>query len=329
MYYLRQSSRYFPEKLLWSIILLALFGSLSVAVGQQRAAAQSLAEPSFTPSELERFLDTAFIRTTEYTASFRDLTAEEKQNVELYDSKGLLIRRREIVSDFVVYQSRFDKGVTAEYRNVREVDKVQVPGREERVLKLFKKLASSSSVNQELALISDETSRYDLNYSIQGYTLKQGLPLQPEVRGVFAFEVTGSEKIDGHEVVVISYAQRAQSPHLKVNLRLASLPKASESFYRGRLWLDARTAQIRREERELALELPKVKEPLVLIRQEFHYTASQFGILAPQRVTLTTLGSIKLDGERVASSTLGGRLLFEYGPFSRFNVVIPGANVQE
>ena len=324
MKYLRQSGCL--PALLCSIVLLAACGSLGVVKGQDARPSSSAA--SLTPPQLERFLDAAYIRTTEYTASFRDLTAEEKQSVELYDATGKLIRRREIVSDFIVYQSRFDKGVTAEYRNVREVDRVPVPGREERVLKLFKRLASSSNVNQELELISDEASRYDLNYSIQGYTLKEGLPLQKEVRGVFAFEVTGSEEMDGHETFVIKYTQRAPSPQLKVDLRFASLPKGSESFYRGRLWLDARTAQLRREERELVLVIPKIKEQLVLIRQEFHYTASQFDILAPQRITLTTLGSVKLDADRVASSTLGGRLVFEYGPFSRFSVTIPGANVR-
>jgi hypothetical protein len=301
-----------------------LIGSLYGVLGQERSGQPS----SLTPSELERLLDAAFLRTTEYTASFKDLTAEEKQSVELYDANGKLIRKREIVSDFVVYQSRFDKGVTAEYRNVREVDKVPVPGREERVLKLFKKLASSSSVNQELELISDEASRYDLNYSIQGYTLKQGLPLQKEVRDAFAFELVGSEQVDGHDALVIRYTQRRPSPQLKVDLKFPGLPKVSESFYQGKLWLDARTAQIRREERELVFKLAKIEEPLVLIRQEFYYTASQFEILTPSRITLTTLGSVRLDGDRVASKTLGGRLSFQYGPFSRFSVTIPGANVR-
>jgi hypothetical protein len=305
---------------------MALVGPLHATLGQ--VASQTSSASSFTPEQLEHFLDTAFLRTMEYTASFRDLTAEEKQTVELYDAQGLLIRRRAIVSDFVVYQSRFDKDVTAEYRNVREVDKVQVTGREERVLKLFRKLASSSSVGQEMELISDEASRYDLNYNIQGHTLKEGLALQKDVRGVFAFEVAGIEKIDGHDVVVVKYRQREQSPRLKVDLRLPSLPKSSESFYRGRLWLDTRTARIWREERELVLELPRVKEPLVLILQEFFYSPSQFDILVPRRITLTTLGSVKLDVDRVAASTLGGRMIFEYGPFSRFNVVIPGANVE-
>lgn len=326
MRYLRQSGRKFPGTLLCSLIFMALAGSLQATLAQ--IADQSSSASTVTPEQLGRLLDSAFLRTMDYTASFRDLTAEEKQTVELYDTRGLLIRQRTIVSDFVVYQSRFDKGVTAEYRNVREVDKVQVPGREERVLRLFRKLASSNSVGQEMELISDEASRYNLNYSIQGYTLKEGLALQKEVRGVFAFEVAGSEKIEGHDTVVVKYRQRAQSPQLKVDLRLPSLPKESASFYRGRLWLDARTAQIWREERELVLELPKIKEPLVLIRQEFFYSPSQFDILVPRRITLTTLGSVKLDGNRVAASTLGGRMIFEYGPFSRFNVVIPGANVE-
>jgi hypothetical protein len=306
-----------------------LFDTAFAQEQQQQATGRDAASSSLTPSELGRFLDAALTRTTEYTASFRDLTAEEKQSVELYDSKGKQVKRREIVSDFIVYQSRFDRGVTAEYRNVREVDKVAVPGREERVLRLFKRLAGASNVNQELELISDEASRYDLNYSIQGYTLKQGLSLQKEVRAAFLFEVTGKEALEGHDTLVIRYTQRAPHPLLKVDLKIPSLPKAEQPFYRGRLWLDARTAQIRREERELVLEVPRVKEPLVLIRQEFNYTDSQFDILTPKLITLTTLGSVKLDGDRVTSPTIGGRLVFEYGAFSRFSVTIPGANVRE
>jgi hypothetical protein len=329
MYFLRQSNSYSPCRLACSIVLLGFLGIINAAAFGQQPAGQTSSTRTFTAPELERFLDTAYLRTTEYADSFRDLTAEEKQSVELYNPLGILVKRREILSDFVVYQSRFNKEVAAEYRNVREVDKAEVPGREERVMRLFKKLAATNSLNQEMALLSDETSRYDLNYSIQGYTLRQGLALQPEVRRAFAFEVVGSEKIEGQEVVVVKYRQRAPNPQLKVDLRLPSMPKASETSYRGRLWLDARTAQIRREERDLVLETPRVKEPLVLIRQEFFYTSSSFGILVPQRITLTTLGSVKLEGDHVAHSTLGGRLVYEYGPFSRFSVVIPGANVQE
>ncbi|MCA1557361.1 MAG: hypothetical protein LC731_02345 [Acidobacteria bacterium] len=270
--------------MLRAILLLVALGALLMVKGQEAQPSSSAA--SLTPLQLERLLVDAFLRTTEYSASFRDLTAEEKQSVELYDAAGKLIRRREIVSDFVVYQSRFDKGVAAEYRNVREVDKVPVPGREERVMKLFRKLANSSSVNQELELISDEASRYDLNYSIQGYTLKQGLPLQKEVRSSFSLELAGVEEIEGHETFIIKYTQRAQSPELKVELRIKSLPKESQSFYRGRLWLDARTGRIWRDERELVLAILKIKEPLVLIRQEFHYTQSRFDILVPKRITL-------------------------------------------
>lgn len=324
IYYFRRLKRNSTCKLLCSLIFIALLIPLQIGAQETKQTPSK----SLTPSELERLLNEALIRASEYTTSFRELTAEEKQSVELYDAEGRLIRRREIVSDFVVYQSRFDKGVTAEYRNVREVDKVEVPGRDERVLKLFKKLANTINVNQEMELISDETSRYDLNYSVQGYTLKQGLPLQKEVRPAFNFDYAGSEEIDGEEAFVVKYTQREPSELLKVDLRIPSLPKNREIFYRGQLWLDTRTAQIRREEREIVIKLPNVKEPLVLIRQEFFYAPSQFGILIPKRITLVTLGSVKLDGDRVAATTIGGRMTYEYSPFSRFQVTIPGANVE-
>jgi hypothetical protein len=89
-----------------------------------------------------------------YTARFKNLAAEETKTAEVYDQPGKLSGRRRIVSDLIVYQSQRDPAALAEYRNVREVDGVPVSGREQRVVKLFERLAKADSVGKELDRIN-------------------------------------------------------------------------------------------------------------------------------------------------------------------------------
>jgi hypothetical protein len=287
----------------------------------QDAARQPAARPA--APQLDGLLNQAAERTTEYTNVFKDLMAEERQTVELYDANGQLMRQRRILSDFVVYQSQLKSTMMVEYRHVREVDGVAVADQEQRAINLFERLVKVDSVSKELDRIDREGSRYDLSYSIKGYTLNQGMALQREVREAFEFREAGRETIDGHEVVVLTYRQIAQHPLLKFNL---SLPKAkSAPLYRGRLWLDAATAQLWREEREIIVRLPKLIDPVPVIRFEFQYRPSKFKILTPQRITFSTVGSIKRVEGHAPLLSPGGRVQFEYGTFEIFDVSVkPG-----
>ncbi|HEY0385289.1 MAG TPA: hypothetical protein VGC64_04730 [Pyrinomonadaceae bacterium] len=292
------------------------------ALRQEGTSQQSVRPASM---QLEDLLDRAAARTIEYTDIFKDLMAEERQLIELYDSSGQLMRRRRITSDFVVYQSQLDSKLMVEYRNVREVDGAAVADRQERVMSLAERLVKVDSVTKELDRIDREASRYDLNYSVKGYTLNQGMALQKEVRAAFRFEAAGREMLDGHEVVRINYQQIAQHPQIKFNLSLPKI-KSSSPLYRGRLWLDAETAQLWREEREIVVRLPKLADPVALMSFEFRYAPSKFKILVPHRIVFTTLGSIKrVEGQPPILSP-GGRVSFEYGSFEQFDVTVkPGS----
>lgn len=280
--------------------------------------------PKRQEMRLERLLDEAYARTVEYKNVFKDLMAEERQVVELYNFAGQLTRKRIIVSDFVVYQSRLNSELMVEYRNVREVDGVPVSNQQERATSLTERLVKVDSVSQELDRIDREASRYDLNYSVKGYTLNQGMALQKEVREAFAFEEAGRQTIDGREVVIINYRQTERHPKIKLNLSLPKV-KSSALLYRGRLWLDARTAQIWREEREIVARLSNFPDPIPVISFEFHYTPSSFNILVPQRITFTTLGSVRMTEEKAPILSPGGRVKFEYGTFGVFDVSVkPG-----
>jgi hypothetical protein len=214
-----------------------------------------------------------------------------------------------------------------EYRNAREVDGVAVKKREERLVNLFGKLAKADSVKKELDRINRESQRHDLRFSVSGETLNQGLPLVESVRRFFRFADAGRERLNGREVIVLQYQQAGQPPDWSFNLTLPPALKGAEPLYRGRLWLDAETAQIWREQRELTLRHPSFPNPLTLFGYEFDYAASRFGILTPRRIVVSayTRGGIAADKSRTL--LLSSKVTYSYGDFRRFDTGVPDASL--
>jgi hypothetical protein len=306
--------------------ILYLLVSLSLAnagpsFGQQPTPTQP------NSAELEELIRRAGLGVSEYKAKFKDLTADEEQKVEEYDGEGKLKRQRRVVSDLIIYQSQLDTSLTAEYRYVREVDGVAVAKREERLANLFNRLAKADSVKKELDRISRESRRYDRRYSFYGLTLNQGLLLDESLRASLQFTEAGRERVDGRDVIVLQYQQVAQSPQLKTEFSLPSELKGAEPLYRGRLWLDAETAQIRREERELTLRLGSLSHPLILMRFEFEYVSSSFGVLTPRRIVWSTYDRGRTGADKLPELMLGGKVIYEYSSFRRFNVGSPDATL--
>ncbi|HEY0174648.1 MAG TPA: hypothetical protein VGB98_26765 [Pyrinomonadaceae bacterium] len=306
--------------------ILRLLVALSFLTPGSSSGRQSAppASDAAAPAEL---IGRAGARTREYRERFKDLTAEETQRVEEFGGEGLK-RRREVVSDLIIYQSQLDGSVAAEYRNVRMVDGKEVAGRDRRVEQLFGRLAKADSRKKELERIQRESQRYDLNYSAYGLTLNQGLPLDERLSPSFRFIVTGGERIDGHEVIVVRYEQVSQNPELSTKLK--SLPerlKGAEPLFRGRLWLDRETARLRREERELTIRHASLATPLTLMKYEFSYADSRFDILTPTRIIISTYNRGRDLPGGGAELSLGGRVVFEYGKFSRFGVDAPDSRL--
>ena len=288
---------------------------------------QQPTHPQPNSAELEELIRRASLSVSEYKTKFKDLTADEEQKVEEYDGEGKLKRQRRIVSELVIYQSQLDASLTAEYRNVLSVDGVAVAKREERLVNLFKRLAKAASVKKEIDRISRESRRYDLESSLYNQTLDQGLPLGQDVRASFQFTVAGREQVNGRDVIVLQYQQVAQSPHITFKLSLPPALKGAEPLYRGRLWVDAETAQLWREEREWALRLPSLASPLVFMRFEFDYAASRFGFLTPQRIVVSTYNRGRTGADKLPELLLGGKVTFEYSGFRRFDVNSPDASL--
>jgi hypothetical protein len=304
------------SRILRLLVLLALT-NVGPAFGQQPA------QPQPNPAELEELVSRAALAVSEYKAKFKDLTADEEQKVEEYDSAGKLKRQRLIVSELVIYQSQQDTSLTAEYRNVRSVDGVDVAKREERLVNLFGRLAKADSVKKELDRISRESRRHDLGVSAYGQALDQGVPLGRIERASFRFTVAAREQVKGRNVIVLQYQQVAQSPLIAFKLSLPAALKGAEPLYRGRLWVDAETAQLWREEREWTLQHTSFGRPLVFMRTEFDYAASRFGILTPQRIVVSTYSRGRTGADKLPELLLGWKVTFNYSDFRRFDVASP------
>lgn len=303
-------------------LLVALsFLAPGASFGRQSAPQASDAA---APAEL---ISRAAARMAEYKERFKDLIAEETQRIEEYGDEGLK-RRREVVSDLIIYQSQIDSSAAAEYRNVRLVDGKEVARRDRRVEQLFGRLAKADSIKKELERIARESKRYDLNYSAYNHTLDQGITLNENLRPHFRFTVIGGGQIDGHDVIEVRYEQVSQTPDL--NTRLTSLPKrlkGAETLYRGRLWLDRDTARLRREERELTMRHASLPAPLTYMKFEFSYADSRFEILTPTRIIFSTYDRGRDLPGGGAELSLGGRVVFEYGEFRRFGVDTPDSRL--
>jgi hypothetical protein len=282
------------------------------------------------PAELKDLVRRAGLSLSEYKSRFKDLTAEEEQKVEEFDSEAKLNKQRRIASDLVIYQSQLDPTQMVEYRDVKSVDGVAIKKREARLLSLLNKSAKADSVKKELDRISRESRRYDLGNSFYGMTLYQGLPLEENLRAAFQFKLVGRDQVNGHGAIVVEYQQVSQAPSLKSDLRALPTPlKGAEAFYRGRLWLDAETAQIRREVREMTLKLPSLSQPLVFYRFELDYADSRFGFLTPQRIVINFYNRGRTGADKKPELLLGAKTTFEYGAFSRFDVETPDASVDQ
>jgi hypothetical protein len=210
---------------------------------------------------------------------------------------------------------------------VRVVDGVAVAKREERLVNLFKRLAKADSVKKELDRISRESQRYNHRYSMHGLTLNQGLLLGENVRAAFQFTNADRERVNGRDVIILQYQQVAQSPHIALKFSLPSALKGAEPLYRGRLWLDAETAQIWREEQEVTLRHSSLSHPLIIMRFEFEYVGSSFGILTPKRIVWSIYDRGQTGANKLPEVLLGGKVTFEYSSFRRFDVNSPDATL--
>ena len=248
--------------------------------------------------ELEKFLDKAYQATLEYRETFKNLVAEELRTYDYFRKDESLKDSRKIKSIFIVYQSPKNNSI-AEYRNVIEFNGKNVARSDEGVIKFVEKLAKSDSSSEEFERLRKEANRFDGKSHAYGLTLGQGVPLQPFYRPFFEFQIVGKEKIEGREVVVVEYKQTKVTLRIKVNAtdeELKQEPSGTsyDTFLpnnfrptnprvHGKLWLDAETGQIWRDEYNVTIQPTILSKPVVAFAFLFHYQSGEFRILTPNK----------------------------------------------
>lgn len=309
-----------------SIIFLTLFTAIFVS-GQTPT-------PTATPADMETILKNVEEQTKNYREEFKNLLSEETKSFELFDKNGQVKKRSVVQSNFIIFQSLKDEKISSEYREVFKVDDKNIGDTEKRSNDLFEQLSKAKSVRQELEKIQKESSRYDKHLEISGLTLFQSPILTGGVRESFEFRIAGNEAIDGANILIIEYRQIKPSPYILIDEKSADesravlnfnldLPKPlnkSNVFLRGKLWIDAQTFQLRREERELTANLENNAKPIVILRDEYQYQPSDFGILVPKKITYAFYLIKSKDKGASVTANLDTKATFEYGKFRKSNI---------
>ncbi|HQU85077.1 MAG TPA: hypothetical protein PKY59_18190 [Pyrinomonadaceae bacterium] len=265
------------------LAVLTIFGSFSV---------------SAQTADLQTILTEAQKQTDFYRETFRNLLAEETKTFEEFDKNGISDKRSVVKSNFLVYQSGKDATKTAELRNVIEVDGKTIPNSQKRSDELFAELEKSETYESELKKIVKESLRFDKTWEINGVTLNEGFVLHPNFRSSFDFKLVGSENLPEGSFYVVNYRQNKSNPNiiingkpsktndltLQVQINVPSSLKKEELILSGKLWIDAKTFQILREERNI---VPKSNDLLILHTTNLEYAPSEYGILVPKTIALT------------------------------------------
>ncbi len=281
---------------------------------------------------LETILRGAEKQTQNYQETFKNLLATETKTFEKFDKNGTAGEQVVVESNFFINQSARDKNVSSELRNVVKVDGKEIPDSQKRSEAFFAELQKTNTVEKELEKIQSEGSRYDKTLEISGLTLSEAVVLSNNLRPFFDFKLLSSENFQGNDVFVVGYQQTKKSPFISVNGKGAgasdislnffdfNLPKKlkkADVFLRGKLWIDAKTFQIWREERELTVQTPN---PVVILENTFEYQRSDYGILVPKKITLLANEVKKNSKENQFTAVKDTKVDFDYSRFRKSDV---------
>jgi hypothetical protein len=290
---------------------------------------QTLPAPASTPASLETILAEAEKQALFYQETFKNLLADEKKTFERFNKNGEVRQQTVVESILLIYQSPKDQNVSTELRNVLRVDGKNLPDSQRRSDLLFAELQKTSTVEKELEKIQNESLRYDKTLEINGLTVSEALVLSEKLRPFFDFTPAGTENFEGREVYVVNYRQTRKSPYisadakrqtadaLSFNLTGFDIPKNlrnSDVLMRGKLWIDAQTFQIWREEREVTVGAPN---PVVLLATTLEYQPSEYEILVPKRISLTANELRRNSKANQYTAVNDTRVTFDYSKFRK------------
>lgn len=277
-------------------------------------------------ADLETVLSEAQKQTDFYRETFRNLIAEETKTFEEFDKNGIPDKKTVVKSNFLVYQSGKDAKTTSELRNVIDVNGKPVTDSQKRSEELFAELAKASTLEKELKELEKESLRFDKTWIINGLTLNEGLVLHPNLRSSFDFKLVGTENLPESSFYVVSYRQNKPNPNIIINgkppvnsdLFLSfqfDIPKShkkNDLILEGKMWLDAKTFQILREERNI---VNKTGEAKILHSTNLEYAPSEYGIYVPKTFVMTFFDAKKQDN--IYTMIKNAIVSFDYSNFRK------------
>jgi hypothetical protein len=280
-------------------------------------AAAVLAAESQAPAGLDTVLQQAEGQRAAYVATFRNVTATETRVSEVFDDRRRVEKQRTLVSNFFVYQSRFDPAVLSEYRIPLTVDGKPAGKPEQDAIALFGRLARARSTAEELEVLKEQNVRHRLAFLVWGWTLQPFNAVRTDWRSRFEFSLQGTESLDGREVTILDY--REKTPRRVQRRALLAQFADPQMLWRGRAWLDTPDHRLRRWVAEWIVSDKTLLEPGVVLRSDSEYANSAFDILVPRRVVSDYYRkSGKKNGPQ--SLRLAARLTTTYADFKRFDV---------
>ena len=278
------------------------------------------------PPTIEIILTESGKQTTNYREAFKNLLAIETKTFEQFGKNGEVKEKKTVESNFLVYQSSKDAKVSSELRSVTKVDGKPVSDSVERSNRFFAELAKATTLKSELEKIQKEGNRYDKTIEVIGLTLYEAVILSDNLRPFFDFKLLSSENYQGNDVFVIGYTQTKKSPFISFNednknskdLTLnfeLDLPKSlrkTDAFLNGKLWIDAKTYQIRREERILTIQ---TANPINIMESTFEYQPSNFEIFVTKQISVLVNKLKEKDKKYIVTKET--KVSFDYSEFKK------------
>lgn len=293
----------------------------------------SKSQPTLSQAELEKFLDKAEAESQKYTKVFKNLSAIETKTKLYYKPNGDLDEKRLIKSLFIVYESGDGKR-SQEYRNVLEFNGRNVERDVKATEKFFAKLAEIGSGQEEFNKIFKESMRFDGKSVSWGMTLFQSRPFQTSLRPFFNFKVIGKEEIENRDVWIIEYRQIRATPLIVANptneerkrfdgrqteysADLSDKFTPTNPLMSGKIWLDAETARIWRNDFRINLYPANLAKSVVSVEISNEYQPSDFDIFVPRKITVRSY-KIKGKSDKDLLITKDVESVYEFSKFSEY-----------
>jgi len=288
-------------------------------------------QAALSQSELENLLRKAENQSQNYVKVFKNLSAEETKTKFRYRRDGGLDEKRIIKSIFVVYQSA-NTDYAQEFRNVVEFNGKNVSRNDDETVVFFEKLSKANTTGEEFEKIRKESLRFDGNRISWGMTLYQPRPFSENLKANFKFQTVGKEQIEGRDVWIIEYEQTKPSPYIlsnptdkedqttgttQYNMPISDAFRPTNPLIKGKIWLDAETGQVWRNQFKVILHPTKLNRPIEAAELSYEYQSSAFGILAPKKFIIRTY-QIKGSGDKNLTVTKDAEITYEYVKFSEF-----------